>query len=242
MRVGIVEDELLVAESIREMLLESGYEVSEPAISYSHAIRMIEDFNPELLLLDIQLSGNKDGVDLAMTLRTTHNLPIIFLTANSDKATLERVKSVKPNAYLVKPFHQEELFAAIEIAFSNFTEQNREELANTSSPFTNVIAIKQGNVTEKFYVHEILYMLAEHVYVTIFLSNGRKLTVRSGLKDYLQTFDPEVFFMVHRSYAVNLRFVHKMEGNDILMGQTRIPVARAQKDELLKRIGKQQKP
>jgi DNA-binding LytR/AlgR family response regulator len=238
MRIGIVEDELLVAESMGEMLMELGYEVSKPAISYSRALKMIDEFNPELLLLDIQLAGSKDGIDLAQTVRASHNVPVIFLTANSDRATIERAKKTKPNAYLVKPFTQNELYAAIEIASHNFVEQTRDTVVPDKSMYPKVIMVKEGSVFTKVYVHEILYLQAEHVYVTIYLKDGRKLTVRHGLKDYLQNFDPGVFYPVHRSYAVNLRHVHKINGNEIVLNNATIPIGKTQKEELLKRIGK----
>jgi DNA-binding LytR/AlgR family response regulator len=236
MRIGIVEDELLVADSMSEMLKELGYEVSKPAISYSRAIKMIEDFNPELLLLDIQLAGSKDGIELAETVRTSHNMPVIFLTANSDAATINRAKNVKPNAFLVKPFTQNELFAAIEIASHNFTEQNRDWAAPANPAYPNILMVKDSNSIVKVYVHEILYLQAEHVYVTIHLKDGRKLTVRSGLKDYLQNFDPRFFYLVHRSYAANLKHVHKIEGNEIVLNRHRIPIGKTQKEELLQRL------
>lgn len=236
MRIGIVEDELLVAESMTEMLIELGYEVSKPAISYSRALKMIEEFNPELLLLDIQLAGSRDGIELAETVRTYHNIPIIFLTANSDRATIERAKKVKPNAYLVKPFTPNELFAAIEIAANNFVEQNREAALSGDSSYSNIIMVKDGNNFTKVFVHEILYLRADHVYVTIHLTDGRTLMVRSGLKEYLENFDPKLFYFVHRSYVVNLKYVNKVEGNEVVLGNIRIPIGKTQKETLLERI------
>jgi DNA-binding response OmpR family regulator len=72
-----------------------------------------------MLLLDINLNDTKDGIDLAEKINELFQLPFIFLTANSDSATIERAKKVKPNAYLVKPFNKDELYAAIEIVFNN---------------------------------------------------------------------------------------------------------------------------
>jgi DNA-binding LytR/AlgR family response regulator len=236
MRIGIVEDELVVAESITEMLHELGYKVSKPATSYTRALKMMDEFNPELLLLDIQLAGNKDGIELAETVRTLHHIPIIFLTANSDRATIDRAKKVKPNAYLVKPFTQNELFAAIEIASSNFAEQNRADATSSPSTYPGIIMVKDGNNYIKVYVHEILYLQAEHVYVTIHLRDGRKLTVRNGLKEYLENFDPRIFFPVHRSYAINLKQIHMIEGKDVVLNNHRIPIGKTQKEELLQRI------
>ena len=235
MRIGIVEDELLVAESIREMLTELGYVVSKPAISYSKAIKMVDEFRPDLMLMDIQLSGSRDGVELAETLRTSHDMPIIFLTANSDRSTIQRAKNVRPNGYLVKPFTQNELYAAIEIAFNNFIEQNRSASA-TDSAYPNIIMVKTGTSMVKVYVHEIEFMEAEHVYTVLNLTDKRKLTVRSGLKEYLLNFDPDLFFQTHRSYAVNIKRIRQIEANEVILSNARIPLSKNKKEELLTRI------
>src|SRR5215217_4281149 len=121
LKIGVVEDELVIARTILNTLDELGYAHCGPAINYTEAIEMIETEKPDLLLLDIQLSGRKDGFDVAGKLNESHKLPFIFLTANSDIETIDRAKSVKPHAYIVKPFTKEELYAAIEIAFNNFT-------------------------------------------------------------------------------------------------------------------------
>jgi response regulator of citrate/malate metabolism len=80
------------------------YTVANTASNYKAAIEMIEKEDLQLLLLDINLGGQKDGIDIATYVRTHYTLPIIFLTANSDIATVQRAKTVKPNAYLLKPF------------------------------------------------------------------------------------------------------------------------------------------
>jgi DNA-binding LytR/AlgR family response regulator len=121
LKIGVVEDELIIARTILGTLDELGYGYCGPAINYTEAMEMLDRDKPDLLLLDIQLSGKKDGIDVARRLNEQYHLPFIFLTANSDGETIERAKAVKPPAYIVKPFTKEELFAAIEIAFSNFS-------------------------------------------------------------------------------------------------------------------------
>src|SRR3984885_8608429 len=121
LNIGIVEDELVIARTILSTLDELGYSHCGPAINYTEAMEMLEHQRPDLLLLDIQLAGKKDGIDVAQKLNELYQVPFIFLTANSDAETIDRAKKVRPHAYIVKPFTKEELFAAIEIAFSNFT-------------------------------------------------------------------------------------------------------------------------
>lgn len=80
---------------------------------------------PDILLLDIQLSGNKDGIDVAEKVNKDFNIPFIFLTANSDVATVERAKNVSPHAYLVKPFRKNELFTSIELCLHNLSHSSK---------------------------------------------------------------------------------------------------------------------
>jgi len=119
LKIGVVEDELVITRTIVTALEELGYPHCGPAINYTEAIEMLEDEKPDLVLLDIQLAGRKDGFDVAENLNENHRLPFIFLTANSDVETIERAKKIKPHTYIVKPFTKEELYAAIEIAFNN---------------------------------------------------------------------------------------------------------------------------
>src|SRR5215210_9425553 len=124
LKIGVVEDELVIARTILSTLDELGYSRCGPAINYTEAMEMLELNKPDLLLVDILLSGKKDGIDVAQKLNELYQIPFIFLTANSDAETIDRAKKVKPHAYIVKPFIKEELFAAIEIAFSNFAGNN----------------------------------------------------------------------------------------------------------------------
>jgi DNA-binding response OmpR family regulator len=137
LKIGVVEDELVIARTILSSLDELGYAHCGPAISYTEAIEMFDNDRPDLVLLDIQLAGRKDGFDVAEKINEVYNVPFIFLTANSDFETIDRAKEVKPHAYIVKPFTKEELYAAIEIAFSNFTgsqtsEKPEKELRTTA--------------------------------------------------------------------------------------------------------------
>jgi len=125
-KVGIVEDEMIIAETISLALKKLGYLPTKPAYSYESAISMLEEEAPEIVLLDINLNDELDGVDLAHYINANCSLPIIFLTANSDGKTIERSKQTRPNAFLVKPFSNEDLFSAIEIALFNH-EMNKED-------------------------------------------------------------------------------------------------------------------
>ena len=115
-KVGIVEDEMIIADTICLALQNLNYDYCKPANSFTKAIQMIESEKPDIVLLDINLNAKLDGIDLGHHINANYAIPIIYLTANSDKATIERCKETLPNAFLIKPFSNEELFSAIEIA------------------------------------------------------------------------------------------------------------------------------
>src|SRR4051812_34637348 len=112
-KVGIVEDESIVAMGIAQTLKSMGYEVPGVAANYTRSLEMIEREKPDILLIDIQLGGHKDGIDLAWKIKKDFHIPFIFLTANSDMATVQRAKKTEAYAYLSKPFRKEELYASI---------------------------------------------------------------------------------------------------------------------------------
>src|SRR5436190_6769504 len=122
-KIGIVEDEAIIADSLSHTLQQLKYDVAEPVASYSQALEMIESEKPDLLLIDIHLSGSKDGIDLAWKIKEDYDLPFIFLTANADAATVERAKNTEPPAYLVKPFNKDDLYTSIEICFHNYNKR-----------------------------------------------------------------------------------------------------------------------
>ena len=125
--IGVVEDEMIIADNLCNTLKKIGYQHTQPVSSYATAIEMLEKEKPDLVLLDIQIKGAKDGIEVAHYIREHYDIPFIFLTANSDPATVERAKQTHPNAYLSKPFTKDDLFTAIEICMHNFSD-HREQI------------------------------------------------------------------------------------------------------------------
>ncbi len=112
----VAEDELIVAHSIRMRLEHHGYVVDGIAKSGEEAISILGSTRPDLILMDIRLAGEIDGIELAERIRHEYQIPVIFLTAYSDDATLERAKITEPFGYIIKPFETRELINSIEIA------------------------------------------------------------------------------------------------------------------------------
>lgn len=129
-RVLIVEDEGIVALDLQRRLVMLGYEVPRIATSHDEALRAINEIIPDIVLMDINISGEIDGIDTAAKIET----PVIYLTAYSEEKTLERAKATKPYGYLLKPFSERELHATIQMAIERHgveirLKNNEEQLA-----------------------------------------------------------------------------------------------------------------
>jgi len=239
LKIGVVEDELVIGRTILNTLDELGYSHCGPALNYTEAMEMLEQDRPDLLLLDIQLSGKKDGIDVAQKLNELHPIPFIFLTANSDGETIDRAKKVKPHAYIVKPFTKEELFAAIEIAFSNFSDKHDNAKPGQANrhPAKEFMFVRDGYVFRKIFFNDLLYLESDANYVTLHLRSQKKVMVRSTLNDFSEQLDPEMFIRIHRSYSVNINLVEDVFPTEVAVNGIKIPVGRSYKDDLFKALG-----
>jgi len=239
LKIGVVEDELIIARTIMSTLDDLGYAHCGPAMNYTEAMEMLEQQKPDLLLLDIQLSGKKDGVDVAKQLNEQYHLPFIFLTANSDGETIERAKKVRPPAYIVKPFSKEELFAAIEIAFSNFTGRHKDEKPHSVDTYhgKEYMFVRDGYVFRKIPFSELSHLESDANYVTLHLLSQKKIMVRSTLNDFMAQLDLKNFIRVHRSYSVNIHLIDDISPTEISVNGVKVPMGRSYREDLLKALG-----
>lgn len=120
-RILIVEDEFIVANDLRLVLMQAGYKVVGIADSVSEARELIQTENPELVLLDIQLKGSLTGVDLALELKEKH-IAFVFLSAHSSQRVLESAKATQPYGFLIKPFREKDVLIALDIAWHRHSQ------------------------------------------------------------------------------------------------------------------------
>ena len=112
----IVEDEILIAEDLKERLISFGFRVIAAVDSADEAVTLAVREHPDLVLMDIRLKGKKDGIEAAEEIRKQIDLPIVYLTAYSDHRTVERSRQSSHDAYLLKPFQTRELQSTIDVA------------------------------------------------------------------------------------------------------------------------------
>jgi len=134
----IVEDEAIVSGDIKDTLIGLGYTVAGIARSGEAALENVGETRPDLVLMDIHLSGAMDGIDAAGQIHGHYGIPVIFLTAYADAALLERAKVTEPYGYILKPYDDRELFSAIEMAlYKSRMEQRLREIEETTRVMMN---------------------------------------------------------------------------------------------------------
>lgn len=115
-KILVVEDEWIIANDIKDSLVEMGYRVTGIASSGEEAMASVEEEEPDLMLMDIVLKGKMTGIDAARVIRARRNIPVIFLTAYDNQFMVDDAKKVDNAGYLLKPFKERELDIAIEMA------------------------------------------------------------------------------------------------------------------------------
>jgi len=238
-KIGILDDEAIICETITKYLVELGYDVLDYAMNFEEGLALIQNEKPDIMLLDINIGGIKSGIDLAQYIRENYQIPLIFISSYSDSTTLSSAKQVKPNGYLVKPFSKEDLFTSIEIALSNFSSSsnssNEEDTTKEYKLLKDAFFIKQGNLYVKIYFKDIIYVKSEGVYAEIFTLQ-KKYLIRESLKN-LQTILPETdFFQIHRSYIVNVNCIDAVNSEYIVIQKEVLPISRSSREAFLMKL------
>ena len=233
-KILVVEDEVLIADNICDTLKTLGYDVLEPALTYTEALKTIEKEMPDLAILDIQLSGNRTGIDLAMKIKADYNFPFIFLTSNADVTTISEAKKAMPPAYLIKPFTKEELYTSIEIALYSFSKKEG-EVQEEGNIIKDALFIKEKGLFIKLNFADIAMIKSDHVYLEISLKDHSKHIIRGSLNQILEKLNSN-FLRIHRGFIVNTSFLSQINQNSLTINGVNVPMSKKYREELLRRI------
>jgi len=238
-RILIVEDELIIAEDMSNMLSNMGYHITGIAMDFEEALQLIDEQRPDLILLDVNLGGKKDGIHLAEVIHGTYHIPFIFTTSYSDTATLERAKKTNPVNYLVKPFKQEQLFTAIEISWHKLANSPKSEESMPTPDDALIIKdslfIKDKFKYTKLVIADILWIKSEGNYLEIHTVNKEEI-IRASLNNFIERLNKTNFFRTHKSYIINLDFLTKFETSMVTVRDIKIPITKSYAEELIKRL------
>lgn len=240
-KILVVEDEMIIGAKISMQLTSLGYEVTGVLPRGEEAIIHVEKNKPDIVLLDINLKGKLDGIETALQMQRLANIPIIYLTANSDEATFNRARVSRPYAFISKPYKQLDLQRAIELTISRMAENETgpqsHDNADEEQPFilSDRIFVRHREKMIKIIVADILYIEADRNYCRIFTKNKEYLLCIT-LKTIEEKLPGRMFLRTHRSYLINLAHIDEVADGHVIIDQKAIPLSAGLKEQLLERI------
>lgn len=230
--VLIVEDQTLISKSIESILKKHGFDVAAICKTGEEAIAHCERKVPDLILMDIKLSGKLDGIETAARISKHSTVPIIYITDYNDASTFRKAKSTAPVNFISKPFTEPDLVRAAELAIFN---SNKSRTTGSTSD-TDFVFLKTGIQTwSRLEYSDILFLEADRAYCNI-VCTDKTHVVSINMSAVHEQIDNTVFMKVHRSYVVNLRKVREFSGSDIIMNGHTISVSDQHRTELINRL------
>jgi len=240
-RVSIVEDELLVAESVAAQLGNAGFLVVSKYQSGEDALLYITRDKPDLVLMDIQLAGKLDGIETATKIKEALKIPIIYLTDHIDDETVERAKYTRPENYLSKPFNETDLIRAIRLAFFNISASGQDTTISDNAEeqdhflLEDSVFIKDQHTAEKVMFDNILFLEAERAYCKIY-TKEKVYTLSISMNKVSEQINHPSFVRAHRSYVVNLDNITGLEGNVVKLFDYQVVVNKEFRDKYYPRF------
>lgn len=243
-RILIVEDDLLIAQDLHEILEEVGYQDIFKARNYTQAVELLQSENIDLALLDIHLNDAHTGIDLANYINANFKIPFIFITSYADANTITGVKETRPAGFLLKPYSKELLLAKIEISLFNYSHKYNaaEESISTNTAtnetdlvINNHLLIKDNYRFIKVPLKEILWLESDKNYIDI-KTVDRKYKIRSSLKKLLEELPDTAFIKCHKEFIINVNHIEHFNTHTVSIAGNEIPIGRSMQEEVLKKI------
>ena len=208
-KILIIEDDVIIAEYISEILQEEQFKNIEIANDANTAISEMKTFVPEIILMDINLSGKNEGITLSQN--KNDNAAVIFITGQQDFALMSEAIKTKPYGYLTKPIKKVDLMASIGIVIQKNENQN--------------FQFKDGYDTVNVKYSDIRYFVADGNYNSIY-TISKKYSIRQSLSTIAEQLPLHTFARAHRSFLVNKNKVERITTNTLEINNVEIPLSR----------------
>ena len=216
-KILVIEDEALIAQTIKMQLEDFGYTVPTVCYNYADALKAVNENDYEIIVTDINLGNGidtKSGIQIAELVKQNSNCPIIFLTAFSDIDTIKKAAVVAPSAYLVKPVNAASLFAAVQLAVENYQNKKIVDVFEKEK-VPDYFFTKQGNKLMKIFWKDVYYMESIKNYVMLKTEEHKSgVLVRTSLQQLLAYTIPSNnrtdFIKINRSMAIHKSIILKV--------------------------------
>lgn len=228
-KILIVEDESELALNIKDILQFIGYEVAGILDNGVDVLEFLSLHPVDMIFMDIQIKGAIDGVELCKKIKGIRNIPVVYLTAFSDKSILDKIATTDYEGYILKPFTLQELQSAAYLALKNQPEKSN---PNTKK---NVFIVRDKGNTIPLQFEDILFFKADGLYTKI-QTKTKSYVARNILKDMIQDLPEDTFVRVHKSFTINFKEVSSFNAKEIHIGEFTIPLRRGSLKQIKKLI------
>jgi DNA-binding LytR/AlgR family response regulator len=209
-KILIVEDEVLIASAIKRNLIQNGYECAGIAIDADQTLDILKTTEIDLLLIDVNISGDLNGIELAKLINRDYNLPFMFITSYRDESTISEILKTNPEAYLSKPIDQLSLLTNLKIFFQKYESES--------------FIFQSGSTTHKIDLEELRYIRVDHVYLELYYEEQKEV-IRASLNYLLEQLPTDNIIRINRSLAVNQKFITKIARRKLYMGELQFPIS-----------------
>ncbi len=241
MKIIAVEDEPLFANNLEIFIDKLGYDLVGMTDNSEEMLRFFFSLKPDLALIDINIKGSKNGIEVAQKIATSENpIPVIFITSYGDKKYFEDAKQTYPYAYLVKPFDEKVLERTIELAFARYAKSNpteNGEVWQNALLIRDSFFVKAGDTLQKMKIEDIMVVEVSGKNITLHTLKDT-FTTRMSLKEIANKLPITDFIQVHRSYIINANYIESIntKDNTVKVLNKNIDVSKNYKENLLQRI------
>lgn len=230
-RILIVEDEPIVADDIAICLEQLGHEVAEICHTADQALEILEEKKVDLILLDIKIKGDKDGIQLAQLIRQKLSTPFVFISSLYDKTTIARAKNAEPSGYVVKPFRDADIMVAVDMAFA----KNQIAPVGESNAKQLNLFIRKSNAMVPLNFNEVMYVEASDNY-SVFYTQSDKYVVSQTLKNVEDILKDQGYCRIHKTFLVNLRKIDRIEHSVVFIHGSPLPIGKVYKKPFMERL------
>ncbi len=236
-RILVVEDDMIIASHICLQLTNLGYEITGIETRGEEAVAHANINAPDIILMDVNLRGTLDGIETAKLIQQKINIPIIYLTANTDEDSFQRAKQTRPYAFLPKPLNSVQLQRTFALVVEQLKE-NKTEASIVDLPIEVLddrIFVRHNGKMIKLLLSDILYIEADRNYCKIVTAKNHYL-ITATLKTMEVKLPKHKFLRVHRSYMVNIAKLDVVAEGHLEINRKVIPMGKSHRGSLLNRL------
>ena len=241
-KILVVEEDPLFAVDLNTLVKELEYDLIGIVDNTDAAQKIIETKKPDLVLIDVKINGEWNGIELAKTIQKKYQVGVIFMANHDDQEYFDQAKETEYFGYLVKPFNKLTLQSTIELAMimmtnSECTTSKQVEKCNEGMILEDCVFIKRNNILEKVEINDIEFIQSEGNYCVI-STEKKKYALKMSLIKVRKMLNSHRFVRVNKRHIINMSLINSIDlsTNQIKINEVSFSIGRTYKEGLLKRL------